>query len=533
MKYVLYGLPCSGKTTLLDGLSVPAVHGSKRLNEMSAGRFSELSDEEKNDLRIKYAQQLSKRQESFISDGHYSFFDEIVFTEADGELYDVFIYCFCDPEEISKRLKASAKNQRFANLSIENIRKWQNKEVECLRRECHKRSKDFYVVKNINSGKLQGFIDTIEEGYSSFKLAKQIVDIITEAYPFPCELHICDGDKTIIKQDSFRICTDNYITHVFDGSFYTGYQSLLFSDEISSLNIDVSKLSMLDLNMTVYNMVADKNLVVLSSGIKELWEKIAARFGLENVIANTLINADTKYYVIKLLHEKEYRIIAYGDGKNDFYMLKEADSGYLYIGSYLNRSLRKTNVSGLILLYDKTPYIMGNEMADNVFDDIEICRSDSGINGSTLADAHYRLGKRLGEIMHEIIPCTGTAIIELERGGRFFGDGVYAGFGGKYFSYDSKKDEFPVINSSIAVIVDSVINTGNSILETIEKLKKNNSPIEIIITTNVIQQEALKKLSDYKIFAVRSSANSFIGSRQKIQSNGKGPDTAERLYNYL
>ena len=146
MKYVLYGLPCSGKTTLLDGLSVPAVHGSKRLNEMSAGRFSELSDEEKNDLRIKYAQQLSKRQESFISDGHYSFFDEIVFTEADGELYDVFIYCFCDPEEISKRLKASAKNQRFANLSIENIRKWQNKEVECLRRECHKRSKDFYSV---------------------------------------------------------------------------------------------------------------------------------------------------------------------------------------------------------------------------------------------------------------------------------------------------------------------------------------------------------------------------------------------------
>lgn len=67
----------------------------------------------------------------------------------------------------------------------------------------------------------------------------------------------------------------------------------------------------------------------------------------------------------------------------------------------------------------------------------------------------------------------------------------------------------------------------------IDKLKKKNPEIEIVIVSNVIQNDAVDLLQGYKVFAVRTSANSFVGSRQSTQKSGKGPDTADRLFNYI
>lgn len=532
MKYVLYGMPCAGKTTLLSELTTPVIHGSTELNKMTSGRFSDLPDEKKTELRVKYAEWLSKREDSFISDGHYSFLDDVVFTEADGNLYDVFMYLYCDPESIAQRLRLSSKNERFSKLSVERIRKWQNYEIECLRKECHNRNKDFYVIHDATSADLQKFIDQIENGFSSYTLAESIVDRITSIYSAPCELHIVDGDKTIIEKDSFRVSTNNYITHVFDGNFYTGYQSMKFTQEVEPLNYNLDFLTTLCLNDAIYSKITDKNYIVMSSGVPKLWDRLSDLLGLRNVIANTLISADTKYFVVKLLQFKGYRVIAYGDGKNDYYMLRQADKGYLYIGSYLSCSLRDTDTSGISLIYDKSPYILADK-DNNIADDIAICKSNSAVNGAPLADTHIRLGKKLGEDMRGIIPHINSAIIVLERGGRFFGDGVYTGFGGTFYSYNPKNDKLPDIQQGVVVIVDSVINTGKSVLDIIDNLKQRKPDIEIIIVSNVIQEDAINLLQGYKVFAIRTSANSFVGSRQAIQKNGKGPDTADRLFNYI
>ena len=532
MKYALYGLPCAGKTTLLDGLSISVIHGSAELNRMASGRFLDLPDEEKNELRIRYADSLKARTDSFISDGHYSFLNDVVFTDADGDLYDVFIYLYCEPEVLRERLQHSDKNSRFAEIPVERIRKWQRFEIEGLREACHRRRKDFYVVKDITAEKLQTFISEIENGFSSYTLAEHIAEQIMRIYPEPCEIHICDGDKTIIEQDSFRICTDGYITHMFDGSFYTGYQSLLFTNETEHLRYDTEKLRTISRNDMIYNMISDKSYVILSSGIKMLWEQLAELLELKNVIADTLISAETKFFTVKLLQEKGYTVTAYGDGKNDLYMLKQADHGSLYIGKYLSRSLRNADVSGVKLLYDKSAYVLADADASAV-DDIAICRSNSGINGARLAAAHIRLGRKLGEVMYSFIPNTDTAVIVLERGGRFFGDGVYTGFGGTFYSCDPKTSDLPMILESTVIIVDSVINTGRSVLDMIDRLKRQRSDIEIFIAANVIQEKAVGLLSEYKVFAVRTSANSFVGCRQAEQKDGKGPDTADRLFNYI
>ena len=61
-------------------------------------------------------------------------------------------------------------------------------------------------MKDISADELQAFINSIENGFSSFGLAEDIANQIMRFYPQPCDIHICDGDKTIIEQDSFRVC---------------------------------------------------------------------------------------------------------------------------------------------------------------------------------------------------------------------------------------------------------------------------------------------------------------------------------------
>ena len=124
-------------------------------------------------------------------------------------------------------------------------------------------------------------------------------------------------------------------------------------------------------------------------------------------------------------------------------------------------------------------------------------------------------------------------VLILERGGRFFGDGVYIGFGGKLVPYNPQKDNLPTFNSNLILIVDSVINTGNSTLAPIDKLKINSSNVQICIVANAIQVDAIPKLREYAVFAVRLSANKFVGKRQRKQTGNTGPDTADRLFNLI
>ena len=244
------------------------------------------------------------------------------------------------------------------------------------------------------------------------------------------------------------------------------------------------------------------------------------------------ISADVKYYVVKQLREHGYTIFAYGDSKIDLYMLREADKGFLYIGKRISRSLKNESLSGLVPIYDHSLVILADE-DEEVQADIAICKSNSGISGSRLAAAHVRLGEKIGRHIAAVFPEKNTSILVLERGGRFFGDGVYMGAGGIFYSMNPKQDDAPVINTERVVIVDSVINTGKSIMRIIDELKNHNPGIDVIIAANVIQNEAVELFKDYLVFATRLSKNSFVGVNQSKQTGKTGPDTADRLFNLI
>ena len=359
MKIALYGMPCAGKSTLMDRITdAKVINGSQELRRICGGSFLELSEEEKHQVRIKYTEYINGlNDEIIVSDGHYSFMETVAFTEADGELYDIFIYLYCSPENLKERYALSEKNGKFAGESIESLRQWQEFEINNLREECHRRNKDFYVVSDNEEeqNKFFDFLSLLREGFSSYDLATDICNQIMEQFNKQDILYMVDGDKTIIIQDSYRFCC-NGKTKIFDGDFYTGYQSFLFEKELQTASIDKSKIAEITINNEVYDIVASNNYVVLSSGIKDLWR---------------------------------------------------------------------------------------------------------------------------------------------------------------------------------VVIVDSVINTGKSIMRIIDELKNHNPSIDVIIAANVIQNEAVELFKDYLVFATRLSKNSFVGVNQSKQTGKTGPDTADRLFNLI
>ena len=286
------------------------------------------------------------------------------------------------------------------------------------------------------------------------------------------------------------------------------------------------------INNEVYDIVASNNYVVLSSGIKDLWSDMANAKNLGTIFASPYISADVKYYVVKQLREHGYTIFAYGDSKIDLYMLREADKGFLYIGKRISRSLKNESLSGLVPIYDHSLVILADE-DEEVQADIAICKSNSGISGSRLAAAHVRLGEKIGRHIAAVFSEKNISILVLERGGRFFGDGVYMGAGGIFYSMNPKQDDAPAINTERVVIVDSVINTGKSIMRIIDELKNHNPGIDVIIAANVIQNEAVELFKDYLVFATRLSKNSFVGVNQSKQTGKIGPDTADRLFNLI
>ena len=161
-----------------------------------------------------------------------------------------------------------------------------------------------------------------------------------------------------------------------------------------------------------------------------------------------------------------------------------------------------------------------NERIDKL---IAITKSNSGISGPELAMAHIELGRELGKQIVDTDP-NDTTIVALLRGGIFFAEGLYFELGCKFEIYDPKHEVFVRPDTKNVIIVDSVINTGNTILKILEPDMK--------VACCVINEKAVSLLDD-RLYTVRVSKNSFVGKNVKRQDGAVGPDTTMRLFNQL
>jgi hypothetical protein len=227
-------------------------------------------------------------------------------------------------------------------------------EINGLRQYCHEHNKDFYVVDNPPENYFDDvsliikFIRDITMGFSCLSYAKKCVaDILASTNSH--EIVLADGDKTLTVEDSsFEVF--GYTTHLFDGNFYSGYQSWKQWLEFSSFSYEERNVLPVHLRDNLIRQ-ADKPMFILTSGHNLVWNQIAEKLHSKYYFGS-MMSAETKYFITKSLQNAGRYVVAYGDGMNDYYMLKQADEGYLVKKSNgsVSRSLKGRDLGGLHLV---------------------------------------------------------------------------------------------------------------------------------------------------------------------------------------
>lgn len=333
MRIALYGLPCAGKSFLMDSIRcLPTYHGSSLLVEIEPD-FHEKSEAEKDRIRRELAFRLSRR-DNFVMDGHYAFGDKVVFTEADGALYDAFLYLNVDPTILRERMIASRKNSQYSQLDLS---RWQRNEIAGLRSYCQTLGKDFYVLDDPDHGYLRNtasaieFISAVVSGFSVQSFAEQCAREILAACGEKQTVCLVDGDGTLSCSDT---CASffGYETSIFDGNFYTGYQSWLNQKAIQRISdqssVDVSAYAASVLLRESVQSLIKSPCFVLTTGYGPLWSAIASNHSW-GCFYGAQMCADAKLQIVRLLHTAGKSVLAIGDSMNDYFMLREADEACL------------------------------------------------------------------------------------------------------------------------------------------------------------------------------------------------------------
>ena len=364
MKIAVYGISCAGKDTFIEKFlrHFPQYchkKGSEQLNIISnriyCKNFQELDSELQKRTRIIFAEELND-QKDFIVDGHYCFPDsqsfKIVCTEDDCKLYDIFLYLHVNPFIAKERINLSQKNQKFRNLTEQQIKDWQLKEISELRDICFKSRKEFIVLDadfDLDMKFLHEYMDCFPE-LTPMNIAQRIVSQIENTRSDPNKfkkIAIFDCDKTIIKEDSttpfFEVNNADpaILKTIFTDDIYSVYQfwrqKELYKDfkkyPVASLfhanDIVIEKLNSLKtLGYRVFG---------LTSGIYEFWHQFNKDTHLFDMImgndlklnSKNLISDFVKGYVAELLLSHNYEVFSAGDSMCDIYML-EMSGGYLW-----------------------------------------------------------------------------------------------------------------------------------------------------------------------------------------------------------
>ncbi len=363
MRIGLYGLPTAGKSYIMEAIEkkkggsdsrfneLDVIYGSKMLSQI-APNFHSCTEDEKSEIREKFASIIAQRK-NVIVDGHFAFGNNVVFTPADGNAYDVFLYLYVDSNTLRQRMMLSPRNQRYLQYVLDA---WQNQEITELRNWCHEHEKDFYVIDNPEEGcfhdisLILNFIADILGGFSCINYAKKIAREAVQKREGTLHITSFDGDRPMIHEESEMLM--GYRPNVYNGDFYTGFQSWrhnLERDEYVRLHAPNAEalLSEVTLNKHILQC-RNQSTLILTSGWLELWEIIGKNTMLD-VFGGREMCADTKFFVSRFLKKAGLDVTAYGDSLNDYFMLIESDYGFLVKrsnGSF-SSSLKNYNLEGL------------------------------------------------------------------------------------------------------------------------------------------------------------------------------------------
>jgi uracil phosphoribosyltransferase len=307
------------------------------------------------------------------------------------------------------------------------------------------------------------------------------------------------------------------------------------------------------------------------------------------IVDGYVVTDAVKGNIVDKLREKKIRVVAFGDSPLDMEVLKKADQAYVVVGDKKSRSKSmpkhsttlsapvfahtryslqqmpspfstlpnypssNSNSASLNLIF-KRPFLHATDTPIQKL--LTTPTHNAKISGPALCTAHEQLGyflatSLLSQILgletydiphvqghsvngHSMRDEATTLIVPLIRGGEPMAFGIsralpLASFAHAYHFSDIKPGNFT--GKSTIILVDSVINTGKSIVEFLEPLRKEHPEVKVVVVAGVVQEDAVKGTELAKclegdkvwLVALRKSGNKFVGTG--------GMDMGGRLFN--
>ncbi|KAF1917695.1 uracil phosphoribosyltransferase-domain-containing protein [Ampelomyces quisqualis] len=304
-----------------------------------------------------------------------------------------------------------------------------------------------------------------------------------------------------------------------------------------------------------------------------------------------VVTPEVKGAIAAKLKSQDLRVIAFGDSPLDIDMLKNADEAYIVVGEEAHRShsmdkaLSAAIDSGLsarqILLPDSTSprldttrlaisHLSASATMARIFHRaffhathkpisklLQAPTRNATVSGPNLRKAHARIGfylatSYLSQILglsphpmphvqghttqgHTLTNEQTTLIVPLMRGGEPLAMGISKALPLASFAHaTSYACLAPALlaHTRALILVDSVVNTGASLLEFLVPLRRQFPRLRVVVVAGVVQADALRRgalgrvlVSDPGVclVALRRSENAFVGKG--------GTDTGDRLFN--
>lgn len=385
MKIVLYGISRVGKDTLITRLveklngQLSHVKGSSTLKNLSQKYyikdFSELTIIQKNNVRelfIDYLNSLSDMKASVIVDGHYAFPNQnndfnVVFTDADLNAYDVFVYLKQSPDNVIKNTQNSISHAHYSYLqNRESIEKWMNYEIQGLSQRCFEREKDFILV----DGDYEDIIDFMmnlvinPESFLSSYIAQNLFNKILKNIVMDKQIILLDCDKTVSIDDPTMalakglMIDKSQVKEIFLGDYYTVYQfyrlhKLLHKDGSGELITHLASITELNQNLIKdIKKHPSKSLVIgITTGLSDLWHVINEQHAIFDVligyghtkatnVIHTFVTPIVKGKLAKMLNSLT-PVKVVGDSIIDIWMLKHASQGFVVVNGKRDERIQR------------------------------------------------------------------------------------------------------------------------------------------------------------------------------------------------
>ncbi|GLB07490.1 hypothetical protein AtubIFM57258_002831 [Aspergillus tubingensis] len=646
----LYGVPGAGKTFLMNKLKQQLgeehfvfFEGSEIIASVTTGgldAFKKLDESEKAEYRKRAVQKIkstcSETRKVGIVTGHLSFWDDErcdhpmkVVTEDDLNTFTHTLYLNTPVHMITEQRKKDTERLR-PSVSKSRLCEWQNYEIKELSSLCLDRKIMFAHVWPGLSCKLPTFIRDIEchdEEYNMAVANDRLDKILSNHSDDVQTVLFLDVDKTLSEDDTgktfWTILEDltgvhNPLGRLFNKMGYSYaafrqammyYEDEVSDDDFSSICEDIaSEINLYpQISLLLKKAVEHKHVcpVIVTSGLRLVWEKVIEREGLANVVKvigggriddGLVVTPEVKRtLVVRAQTVHGAHTWAIGDSPIDLPMMLAADKAVVVVGKEQTRSksmdgaLRDAilndglqarqallpyntlkprldlKILPVIHLEDENSqslifrrwFRFYHATDDNASKLLSTPMRDDAIRGPALQDAHkkaahYLSTKYLAQIIgleafpvrhpqnkpidgYRLLNEGQTLIVPLMRGGLPMANGVNEVFPTAQLLHaklpqDVKRENLEGIVT--VILIDSVVNSGKSIVEFLQHIKQINDAVRVIVVAGVVQDQAIKGGSAIRAVA-RSMEVTIVALRvSKNKYTGKGTtDTGNRLFN--